>query len=44
MDDLTSTGWVSCGIGFVISSDFLRERCHFCGCRGRVVERFPRRR
>jgi len=43
MDDHTSRGWASHGIGFSISSAFLRERCHFCGCRGRVVERFPRR-
>ena len=53
MDDPSSKRWTGCAIGVLISAYFLtvraREwfdrsrRCHFCGCRGRVVDRFPRR-
>ena len=53
MDDLSSKGLVSRVIGLPVYADFLTvgdepgfnssRRCHFCGCQGQVVDRFPRR-
>jgi hypothetical protein len=53
MDDPSSKGLAWCAIGFLVYAYFLTvhararfdksRRCHFCGCRGRVVDRFPRR-
>jgi hypothetical protein len=53
MDDPSSRGLAWCAIGLLVYARFLMVyarawfdrvgRCHFCGCRGRVVGRFPRR-
>jgi len=46
MDDGTSRGASLPVIGFFERSwkrGHEAKRCHFCGCRGRVVDRFPRR-
>ena len=50
MDDSSSTGLPSWVIGLVVYACFVTVRrldrvgrCHFCGCQGRVVDRFPRR-
>jgi len=53
MDDLSSRGLPGCAIGVLVYASFLIVRarawfdrvgrCHFCGWKGRVVDRFPRR-
>jgi hypothetical protein len=53
MDDLSSKGLPSRVIGLLVYAYFLMvyaragfdssKRCHFCGCKGQVVDRFPRR-
>jgi len=53
MDDLSSKGLTSRVIGFLVYAHFLmvyarawfdsERRCHFCGCKGKVVDGFPRR-
>ena len=53
MDDLSSKGLPSRVIGLLVYPHFLMVyarawfdrvgRCHFCGCNGRIVDRFPRR-
>ena len=53
MDDPSSRGWVGYAIRLLVYAHFLMvyaragfdrsRRCHFCGCKGRVVDRFPRR-
>jgi hypothetical protein len=53
MDDLSSKGLTSRVIGLSVYAHFLTvhgepgfnssRRCRFCGCKGRVVDRFPRR-
>jgi hypothetical protein len=53
MDDPSSKGLAWWAIGFIVYAYFLTvharalfdksRRCHFCGCKGRVVDRFPRR-
>ena len=53
MDDPTSKGIAGCAIGLFNYARFLivqarawfdsRRWCHFCGCKGQVVDRFPRR-
>jgi hypothetical protein len=53
MDDPSSKGLPSSVIGLLVDTHFFMvyarggfdrsRRCHFCGCRGRVVDRFPRR-
>jgi hypothetical protein len=53
MDDPSSKGLPSRVIGLLVYAHFLMvyarawfdrsRRCHFCGCKGRVVDRFPRR-
>jgi hypothetical protein len=53
MEDLSSRGVPLRVIGFLVYAHFLMvyarawldrsRRCHFCGCMGRIVERFPRR-
>jgi len=53
MDDPSSRGLPLWVIGLLVYSRFLivdarawfdrSGRCHFCGCKGQVVDRFPRR-
>jgi len=53
MDDPSSKGLPGWVIGLLVYSCLLivgaragfdrSRRCHFCGCKGRVVDRFPRR-
>lgn len=53
MDDPSSKELAWCAIGLLVYARFLTlrarawfdrsGRCHFCGSRGRVVDRFPRR-
>jgi len=53
MDDRSSKRLPSCATDLVVNVRVVRvdvragfdrrRRCHFCGCRGRVVDRFPRR-
>jgi len=53
MDDLSSKGLTWCVIGLLVYAHFLmirarawfdsERRCHFCGCKGQVVDGFPRR-
>jgi len=53
MDDATSRGVPGCAIGFLVDARLLivparvwfdeSKRCHFCGCKGQVVDQFPRR-
>jgi hypothetical protein len=53
MDDPSSRGWAGWAIGLLIYIHLVTVhvrawvdrsgRCHFCGCKGRIVDRFPRR-
>ena len=53
MDDLSSKRLPPRVIGFLVYAHLLMiyaragfassRRCHFCGCKGRIVDRFPRR-
>jgi hypothetical protein len=53
MDDPSSKELTGCAIGLLVYAHVLTvylrawfdrsRRCHFCGCKGRVVDRFPRR-
>ena len=53
MDDLSSKRLPTRVIGFLVYAHLLMiyarawfdrvGRCHFCGCKGRIVDRFPRR-
>ena len=53
MDDLSSRGLAKRAIGLLVYAYLVlararagfdsSKRCHFCGCKGQVVDRFPRR-
>ncbi len=53
MDDPSSRGLAGCAIGLLVFACLVlararvgfdrSRRCHFCGCKGQVVDRFPRR-
>ena len=53
MDDPSSRGLAGCAIGLLVYACLVLARaragldsgirCHFCGCKGQVVDRFPRR-
>jgi hypothetical protein len=53
MDDPSSRGLAGCATGLLVYACLVlararagfdsSKRCHFCGCKGRVVDRFPRR-